>query len=80
MGDQLQQVVDKPAERYLNWQVIIQSAILGVMAWVGVNIDTIKRDIGTLNTGVTVNATNITHNANEIEELKTLYRDQQKDK
>jgi len=62
-----QDVTDKPAERYLNWQVIIQSGILGIMGWVGINIDKIKENIGQLNTVSQVNRTSIKNNSIGIE-------------
>jgi len=61
-----QDVRDRPAEKLISVGNIIQALVLMVMSWVGYNIDSINKSIGALNTGVTVNASNIQHNADSI--------------
>ena len=45
---------------------ILTFLVLGVMAWVGVNIDVIKNDVGTIRTETKLNAQSILNNKHRI--------------
>ena len=54
-----QPVQDTSAEQGIKINNIIQSLVLGVMAWVGININTMKDDISGIRETTKVNAVEI---------------------
>lgn len=65
-----QDVQDKPAEVSLKVSNILQFLVLGVMSWVGFNIQTMGRDISEIRTDLAVSKTEISHIAAELDAHK----------
>jgi len=62
----ISEVSDRPAEAGIKINNIISALILGVMAWVGVNIETMKRDLATVSTVTQLNKSDIYNNRKDI--------------
>ncbi len=59
---------------------ILTSLVLGVMAWVGINIDVIKNDVGTIRTETKLNAQSILNNTKRIHSIsQRLVKHEEKD-
>ncbi len=59
---------------------ILTSLVLGVMAWVGINIDVIKNDVGTIRTETKLNAQSILNNTTRIHSIsQRLAKHEEKD-
>ena len=54
-------VQDRPAEVSLKVSNILQSLVLGVMAWVGINIQSMGKDISEIRTELALNKNEISH-------------------
>ena len=65
-----QTVQDKPAENGIKLNNIISFLILGVMAWVGYNIEEMKKNLAETVTSTAVNSAEIKHLQQGFLELK----------
>lgn len=65
-----QEFRDRPAESGIKINNIISALILGVMGWVGVNIEVMKKDMSTMTSIVSVHESRIGRIEVEVVELR----------
>jgi len=67
-------VVDRPLEVGIKLNNILTALVLMVMSWVGFNIDTMKTDMGVIRTDVTVQANELKHIKERMDDHVTNHR------